>query len=69
MQHAEVQTISGPIVFEQYIVVADYEKQSKNDINLKAGDIVDVIEKNEYGKFTVFYTFVPRKGEKVSCHF
>ena len=37
-------------MFEQYIVIADYKKQSKNDINLKAGDIVDAIERNENGE-------------------
>ena len=42
--------ISGPVVFEQYIVVADYKKKNKNDISLTAGDTVDVIERNDYGK-------------------
>lgn len=42
--------ISSPVAFEQYIAVADYKKQCKNDISLDAGDIVDVIEKNEYGE-------------------
>lgn len=42
--------ISGPVVFEQYEVTADYKKKNKNDISLTAGDIVDVIEKNDYGE-------------------
>lgn len=42
--------ISGPVVFEQYVVTADYQKKNKNDISLTAGDIVDVIERNDYGK-------------------
>ncbi len=42
--------ISGPVVFEQYEVTADYQKKNKNDISLTAGDIVDVIERNDYGK-------------------
>ena len=42
--------ISGPVVFEQYIVIADYKKKDKNDISLTAGDTVDVIEKSEFGK-------------------
>ena len=42
--------ISGPMTFEQYVVTADYQKRNKNDIALKAGDIIDVIERNDYGK-------------------
>ena len=38
------------MVFEQYIVIADYKKKNKNDISLTAGDTVDVIEKSEFGK-------------------
>lgn len=45
--------ISGPVVFEQYIVVADYKKKNKNDISLTAGDTVDVIERNDYGWWLV----------------
>lgn len=41
--------ISGPVVFEQYVVTADYQKKNKNDISLTAGDLVDVIERNDYG--------------------
>lgn len=37
-------------MFEQYEVIADYQKKNKNDISLTAGDIVDVIERNDYGK-------------------
>ena len=42
--------ISGPVVFEQYEVICDYKKKNKNDISLAAGDVVDVIEKNDYGE-------------------
>ena len=42
--------ISAPMVFEQYVVISDYQKKNKNDISLTAGDIIDVIEKNEYGE-------------------
>ena len=38
------------MMFEQYIVTADYQKKNKNDISLTAGDIIDVIERNEYGE-------------------
>lgn len=50
--------ISGPVVFEQYIVVADYKKKNKNDISLTAGETVDVVERNDYG-----WWLVDREGE------
>lgn len=50
--------ISGPVVFEQYEVICDYKKKNKNDISLTAGDVVDVIEKNDYG-----WWLVDRDGE------
>ena len=37
-------------MFEQYVVTADYQKKNKNDISLTAGDIIDVIERNDYGE-------------------
>ena len=51
--------ISGPVVFEQYIVIADYKKKNKNDISLSAGDTVDVIERNNYGKQNASMTMHP----------
>ena len=43
------QNISEPIQLEQYIVIADYQKQNQSEISLLAGDIVEVIEKNDNG--------------------
>ncbi|XP_018606438.1 SH3 and PX domain-containing protein 2A isoform X3 [Scleropages formosus] len=40
---------SDPMVLEQYIVVANYEKQENSEISLQAGELVDVIEKSESG--------------------
>ncbi|XP_006630820.1 SH3 and PX domain-containing protein 2A isoform X2 [Lepisosteus oculatus] len=40
---------SDPMVLEQYVVVANYEKQENSEISLQAGEVVDVIEKNESG--------------------
>ncbi|XP_043911494.1 SH3 and PX domain-containing protein 2A [Protopterus annectens] len=40
---------SDPMILEQYVVVANYEKQEISEISLKAGEVVDVIEKNESG--------------------
>ncbi len=41
---------SEPMVLEQYVVVANYERQENSEISLKAGETVDVIEKSESGK-------------------
>ncbi|XP_061579503.1 SH3 and PX domain-containing protein 2A-like isoform X2 [Cololabis saira] len=37
------------MVLEQFVAVADYERQENSEINLKAGETVDVIEKSESG--------------------
>lgn len=39
------------MVLEQYVAVANYERQENSEINLKAGETVDVIEKSESGKW------------------
>ena len=41
--------ISDPIQPEQYVVIADYKKQQKNEVELHAGDSVEVFEKNDNG--------------------
>uniref|UniRef100_A0A8B9JEJ2 Neutrophil cytosolic factor 1 n=1 Tax=Astyanax mexicanus TaxID=7994 RepID=A0A8B9JEJ2_ASTMX len=38
--------ITGPIMLDSYRVVSDYSKSSKYELNLKAGDLVDIVEKN-----------------------
>ncbi|XP_005992560.1 SH3 and PX domain-containing protein 2B [Latimeria chalumnae] len=38
-----------PLVLDQYVVVADYEKQESTEINVCVGQVVEVIEKNESG--------------------
>lgn len=45
--------ISSPIVLEHFVVMDDYKKQAKSDINLKKGRTVDVIEKRECGWWLV----------------
>uniref|UniRef100_A0A671QM33 SH3 and PX domain-containing protein 2A n=1 Tax=Sinocyclocheilus anshuiensis TaxID=1608454 RepID=A0A671QM33_9TELE len=40
---------SEPMVLEQYMVVANYERQENSEISLKVGETVDVIEKSESG--------------------
>lgn len=39
-----------PMVLEQYVAVASYERQENSEISLKAGETVDVIEKSESGE-------------------
>ena len=34
---------------EQYVVIADYIQREDSDISLKAGNVVDVVEKSEHG--------------------
>lgn len=41
---------SEPMVLEQYVVVANYDRQENSEISLKAGETVDVIEKSESGE-------------------
>jgi len=41
--------ISDPILLEQYVAIGDYNKEKKNECSLKAGQTVEVIEKNENG--------------------
>lgn len=50
--------ISEPIMVEQYVAVADYTKREDSDISLKAGHVVDVIEKSDHG-----WWFVDLDGE------
>uniref|UniRef100_A0A8B9TLB9 Neutrophil cytosolic factor 1 n=1 Tax=Anas platyrhynchos TaxID=8839 RepID=A0A8B9TLB9_ANAPL len=41
--------ITGPIILQTYRAIADYEKSSKSEMALKAGDMVDIVEKSESG--------------------
>lgn len=45
----EGKVISEPMQLDQYIVIADYQRQNKSEVSVLAGDIVEVIEKNENG--------------------
>lgn len=38
------------MVLEQYVVVAEYQKQESSEISLSVGQVVDIIEKNESGR-------------------
>lgn len=41
--------ITGPIILQSYRVIADYEKNSKSELSVKDGDVIDVVEKTENG--------------------
>ncbi|XP_013397808.1 SH3 and PX domain-containing protein 2A isoform X2 [Lingula anatina] len=45
--------ISEPLQLEQYVSIADYEKQQRNEVSLTAGACVEVIEKNSSGWWLV----------------
>ncbi|XP_030741796.1 SH3 and PX domain-containing protein 2A isoform X2 [Echinops telfairi] len=38
-----------PMILEQYVVVSNYKKQENSELSLQAGEVVDIIEKNESG--------------------
>lgn len=43
-------TNAEPMILEQYVVVSNYKKQENSELSLQAGEVVDVIEKNESGE-------------------
>lgn len=49
IHHFSHADITGPIVLQTYRAIADYEKSSTSEMSLKAGDMVDVVEKSENG--------------------
>ena len=53
--------ISTPLVLDQYIVLKDYKKQNKSDINLAMGQTVEVIEKRDTGEI------LSKKNLVLSC--
>lgn len=47
------------MVLEQYVAVANYERQENSEISLKAGETVDVIEKSESGELCHIIHMLP----------
>ena len=41
--------ISDPVLLERYVAIADYVKQETNQCSLEAGQVVEVVEKNQHG--------------------
>ena len=58
---SDIDSISEPIQAEQYLVVADYKKQQKNEVDLVMGDLVEVFEKNDNGESKVSSFTLERK--------
>lgn len=63
-----------PLVLEQYVVVADYQKQESSEISLCVGQLVDIIEKNESGTESLAWQrasdllhCTPREGIVILC--
>ncbi|XP_033119450.1 SH3 and PX domain-containing protein 2A-like isoform X2 [Anneissia japonica] len=46
---SDIEEITGPIQSETYVVIADYKKQAKNEVTLKEGEQVEVLEKGDNG--------------------
>ncbi|XP_054424020.1 SH3 and PX domain-containing protein 2B isoform X2 [Pteronotus mesoamericanus] len=60
-------TSVDPMVLEQYVVVADYQKQESSEISLSVGQVVDIIEKNESEeKYTVIYPYMARDQDEMN---
>lgn len=51
--------ISGPIILDMYRAIADYTKTTKYEINLHAGDQVEIVEKNQNGETISASNFDP----------
>ena len=47
----EGESISDPAVLEQYVPITDYKQEGRNETSLRAGSVVEVVEKNESGLF------------------
>ncbi|XP_061558342.1 neutrophil cytosol factor 1 [Phycodurus eques] len=44
-----ISEISGPIILDSYRVIADFTKTSKHELNLRTGDLVEIVEKKQNG--------------------
>lgn len=41
--------ITGPLVLDKYVAIADYNKENKKELSLKSGQVLEVVEKSENG--------------------
>lgn len=66
IHHFSHADITGPIVLQTYRAIADYEKSSTSEMALKAGDMVDVVEKSENGMCPSPWR--APEGQPTPCH-
>ena len=45
--------ITAPMTLDQYVVIADYDKDGDNETSLKAGEIVDAVTKHTSGRYKI----------------
>ena len=45
--------MSGPILSETYRAIANYTAAKKNEVSLKQGQTVEVVEKNDNGRIDI----------------
>jgi hypothetical protein len=41
--------VTQPLVLDQYRVLAAYKKTNRNEVDVRQGDVVEVVEKNPNG--------------------
>ena len=44
--------ISEPLLLEVFIAIATYNGETSTEVSFKAGDHIEVVEKNEIGKYS-----------------
>ncbi|KAF0022821.1 hypothetical protein F2P81_024802 [Scophthalmus maximus] len=49
LDRGKASEISGPIILDTYRVIADFSRTSKHEIELRTGDLVEIVEKNQNG--------------------
>uniref|UniRef100_A0A3Q3X1Z2 Uncharacterized protein n=1 Tax=Mola mola TaxID=94237 RepID=A0A3Q3X1Z2_MOLML len=59
--------ISGPIILDTYRAMADFTKTSKHEINLRVGDLVEIVEKSQNGEHHVTVkAYKAEQGDEIS---
>uniref|UniRef100_A0A8D3C4E3 Neutrophil cytosol factor 1 n=1 Tax=Scophthalmus maximus TaxID=52904 RepID=A0A8D3C4E3_SCOMX len=62
LDRGKASEISGPIILDTYRVIADFSRTSKHEIELRTGDLVEIVEKNQNGE--MFITTNAYKAEQ-----
>ena len=44
------ENISDPVMLEEYVAIADYKNKDRTEVSMVAGDVVEIIDKNENGE-------------------